>query len=287
MRTLSILLVVGCADPEPGGSEGTSDPTTQSPTDTDTDTEPTPTTPTTPVTTAPATDVEPPLGETSGGSGGAAHPNGTAMQASGADYILIAPSAATGSGVPLLIVYSGTEGSNVMTYNMLQLAPAYGMGDALVAVLDGRFSSADDGAAVIDALRADYDVDNDRTWLLSESAGTVAGLELGFEVRQSYFAAFWANDVNARGEPRDDAATLGFTPWGNAGPGGDLPDANAIVDAMAAAGYDLPADAPYSGAGAETHGSVEQFLTAVDFFADKSRSSNLRGISKPQVRRSF
>ena len=99
MRTLSILLVVGCADPEPGGSEGTSDPTTQSPTDTDTDTEPSPTTPTpptTPVTTAPATDVEPPLGETSGGSGGTAHPSGSDMQAGGADYILIAPSAATG-----------------------------------------------------------------------------------------------------------------------------------------------------------------------------------------------
>lgn len=215
-------------------------------------------------------DVEPPLGESSGGSGGSAWPNGTSATADGVSYQLLVPSGAT-SDVPLLIVFSGTEGASTMMSNMRQLAPYYGLDDAIIAVLDGRTAAAADGETVLDAIRADYDVDNDRTWLLSESAGTRAGLELGFELRQSWFAAYWANDVNARSEPAATAAELGFEPWGNAGPGGDYADANAIVSAMEAAGYRLPSDAPYSGEGADTHGSTEQFLAAVDFFSGKTR----------------
>ena len=45
--------------------------------------------------------------------------------------------------------------------------------------VDGTTARAADGAAVLDAVRADFDVDNDRTWLLSESAGTAAGLLAG------------------------------------------------------------------------------------------------------------
>jgi len=158
-----------------------------------------------------------------------------------------------------------------MMSNMKQVAPYFDLGDCLVAVLDGTSSDADDGAAVLDDVRSSYDVDNDQTWLLSESAGTRAGLELGLSLRQSYFAAYWANDVNAADVPALNAAALGFAPWGNAGPGGDLPDANSIVEGMRDAGYQLPSDAPYSGPGSDTHGSSDQFLAAVSFFAGKRR----------------
>jgi len=94
---------------------------------------------------------------------------------------------------------------------------------------------------------------------------------LAFFERPSWFAAYWANDVNASDQPTVHADELGFAPWGNAGPGGDWPDATTIVDGMRAAGWQLPVDAPYSGSGSDTHGSTEQFLEAVDFFSDKSR----------------
>lgn len=216
--------------------------------------------------------LDPPLGGTSGGSGGADAPSSTTMSAGGTSYRLLAPTgSARGSAVPLLLVISGTEGADAMMANMRQVAPYYGLEDALVAVLDGRSADGDDGFAVLGAVRAAFDVDNDRTWLLSESAGTAAGLDLAFDVAPTYFAAYWANDVNARATPSVDAAALGFVPWGNAGPGGDQADADAIVEGMRRAGWSLPADAPYGGAGADTHGSTEQFLAAVDFFADKAR----------------
>jgi len=120
-------------------------------------------------------------------------------------------------------------------------------------------------------VRAAYDIDNDRTWLLSESAGTTAGLELGLDRRPSFFAAYWANDVNAQRTPTYTATELGFAPWGNAGPGGAYADADAIVAGMAAAGYRLPSDAPYSGPGAGTHGDTNQFIAAVEFFVGKTR----------------
>jgi len=219
-------------------------------------------------------DVEPPFHGSSGGTGGTSCPSGCQESAGGVNFHVIAPNSyQPGTPTPLLLVYSGTEGGAGMTSNLTQVAAYCGIGDALIAVLDGWVYNGDAqaGATVLDDMRARYNVDNDRTWLLSESAGTTAGLELGFHVRQSYFAAFWANDVNEQDTPGQTAAQLGFEPWGNAGPGGDYPDANAIVAGMEAAGYRLPADAPYSGTGAGQHGSTEQFLAAVEFFAGKSR----------------
>lgn len=216
--------------------------------------------------------VDPPLGGTSGGSGGADHSKSTTITAGGVSYLLLAPSgSSTGKHRSFLVVISGTEGAAAMMSNMSQVAPYYDLDQTLIAVLDGTTQDETDAATVIDDVRADYDVDNDRTWLMSESAGTRAGLKLGFHTRQSYFAAYWANDVNFQDTPGETAAQLGFAPWGNAGPGGDQPDADAIVSAMASAGYQLPSDAPYSGSGSDTHGSSQQFLAAVSFFADKAR----------------
>ena len=251
------------------GNTGPSGPGDQGAPGTD-DTDNTDTAP--PIDTAPPTGIEPPLGETSNGSGGADASSSTALSAGGSSYLLLAPSgSASADTLCFLLVYSGTEGSTGMMSNMRQVAPYFGMEDCLVAVLDGTTSDAADGAAVLDDVRASFDVDNDRTWLLSESAGTREGLALGFDLRQSYFAAYWANDVNAAAAPALTADDLGFAPWGNSGPGGDLPDANTIVDGMRDAGYRLPSDAPYSGSGSTTHGSSDQFLAAVDFFADKRR----------------
>ena len=219
-------------------------------------------------------DVEPPFHGASGGTGGTTCPNGCSESAGGVNYHVIAPSSYQGgTPTPLLLVYSGTEGGTVMTSNLVQVAAHCGIGDALIAVLDGWVYNGDAqaGATVLDDMRARYNVDNDRTWLLSESAGTGAGLEIGFHLRQSYFAAFWANDVNDADTPGQTAAQLGFAPWGNAGPGGDYPDANAIVAGMESAGYRLPGDAPYSGSGAGQHGSTDQFLAAVSFFDGKTR----------------
>jgi hypothetical protein len=178
-----------------------------------------------------------------------------------------------------MLVYSGTEGGAMMMQNMQQFVAAdyAGMGSVIVGILDGSdyFSDgaagAADGEIVIDDVRSKYDISNDETYLLGESAGTSSGLTLGFQVRQSYFAAFWANDVNTSGTPGQTASELGFEPWGNAGPGGDYADADTIVAGMETAGYRLPSDAPYSGAGASVHGSTEQFMAAISFFQGKSR----------------
>jgi hypothetical protein len=77
--------------------------------------------------------------------------------------------------------------------------------------------------------------------------------------------------VNARATPLANAQALGFQPFGQAGPGGDLPDAEAIVAGMRAAGYRLDAVAPYAGPGATTHGAPEQFVAALRWFSGKSR----------------
>ena len=269
LRPLALCLTAGlllsCGEPDEddtrppkddSGAEGDTDTDTDTDTDSDADTD----------------SVEPPFDASSGGSGGSDYPTSSSVQIGGVSTWLLAPSGvSSSSSVPLLMVISGTEGAQGMMNNMVQVASHFGLGDALVVVLDGRSASAADGAAVLDGLRASYDVDNDRTWLLSESAGTRAGLQLAFDERPSWFAAYWANDVNARDEPGIHADQLGFAPWGNAGPGGDYPDANAIVDGMRDAGWQLPADAPYSGPGSDTHGSSDQFLEAVDFFAGKRR----------------
>jgi hypothetical protein len=99
------------------------------------------------------------------------------------------------------------------------------------------------------------------------------GLDLGLEVRQQAFAAYWANDVAAISRaPALTADELGFAPWGDSGPGGDFDTAQAIVDGMREAGYQLPEDAPYSGIGAPYHGAPQQFQAALAFLVDKVRA---------------
>lgn len=217
--------------------------------------------------------VVPPLGGSSGGSGGS-YPGYGSVDAGGIACNIIVPNSYhPGTPTSFLLVYSGTEGDDAMMTNLLNVGSSVGLGDFIIAVLDGvtYYNNPDAGATVIDWVRTNYNIDNDKTCLLSESAGTGAGLLLGFNVRQSYFAAYWANDVNCSYAPQQTAAQLGFAPWGNAGPGGNWVDADIIVNGMIAAGYRLPPDAPYSGAGSGTHGSLEQFIAALEFFPGKSR----------------
>jgi len=77
--------------------------------------------------------------------------------------------------------------------------------------------------------------------------------------------------VNASDAPTQTAAQLGFAPWGQAGPGGDMTDAAAIVAGMQAAGYRLPSPAPYAGPGSGMHGSLEQLVAAIGWFPGKTR----------------
>lgn len=214
----------------------------------------------------------PPFGGSSGGSGGAAPVNGTSQQAGSVSYYLIVP-ASVAKPSPFLLVYSGTEGGATMTSNLSQVGSVTNTSGFIRAVLDGVVynGNASAGATVLDDVRSKYDVDNDRTYLLSESAGTTAGLALGFTLRQSYFAAYWVNDINASASPSQNASQLGFAPWGQVGPGGDFTDANAVVAAMQAASYRLPNPAPYNGTGSGTHGDPNQFLAAVSFFPGKTR----------------
>ncbi len=217
--------------------------------------------------------LDPPAGATSGGSGGGATAGEARSTGDGIDYQIIAPAGCNGAGgCPLMIVFSGTEGAVNMMRNLQAMGFLAG-DDVIFAILDGRtyFGDGDPGVSVLDEVRGQYDVDNDRTWLLSESAGTQSGLEIGFHLRPSFFAAFWANDVNASDVPEQTSDDLGFEPWGNAGPGGDWPDANAIVDGMRDAGYRIEEPAPYDGAGSDVHGDPTQFQAAVSWFAGRTR----------------
>ncbi len=215
---------------------------------------------------------EPPFGGSSNGDGGPTPANGQQMQAGNVSYSLLAPSAPS-TPVPLLIVFSGTEGGAVMTNNLQQVANFTNSNGFIRAVLDGVVYNAQGsaGATVLDAVRGLYDIDNDRTYLMGESAGTTAALQLGFELRQSYFAAYWANDIVAAGSPGVGASALGFAPWGQVGPGGQQGLALQIVTAMQMASYRTDAVAPYAGAGNGTHGSPDQFLAAVSGFSGKTR----------------
>jgi hypothetical protein len=216
--------------------------------------------------------VNPPLGGSSGGSGGSNGLQGTLDLANGIEYRLIVP-ASPMKPSPIMIVFSGTEGGQNMTMNLLAAGPSTGTDKFIRAVLDGVLYNGNGGAGVtvLDYLRGRYDIDNDRTYLLGESAGTTAALQLGFHMRQSYFGAYWANDVNNNDKPGQTAAQLGFAPWGQVGPGGDFGDANIIASGMKAAGYRTPNPCPYSGAGSGTHGDPNQFLAALQFFPGKSR----------------
>ncbi|HEY4120853.1 MAG TPA: hypothetical protein VGM56_23480, partial [Byssovorax sp.] len=214
-----------------------------------------------------------PFGGSSGGSGGPAPVDGTVMTAGGIDYRLIVPASYSGSPTPFLLVYSGTEGGSLMTMDLQSVAPSTGTSGFIEAVIDGVVYNGDSsaGATVLDTVRSMYDVDDDRTYLLGESAGTSAAEGLAFHLRQAYFAAYWANDVNEVDAPASTASALGFAPWGQVGPGGETQIADAIVSGMQGAGYRLPSPAPYAGAGSGTHGDPNQFIAAVTFFVGKTR----------------
>lgn len=222
----------------------------------------------------PSSSVDPPLGGSSKGAGGSAPVAGATMTAQGITYRLIVPASYAGSATPLLIVFSGTEGGQTMTQNLTSLGPSTNTDGFIRAVLDGVAYNGNGaaGATVLGELRAKYDIDNDRTYLIGESAGTTAALKLGFHLRQSYFAAYWANDVVASDAPEKNAAELGFAPHGQAGPGGDLTNATKIVTAMKTAGYRVPDPAPYAGAGASQHGNPQQFIAALTFLGGKTRN---------------
>ena len=214
----------------------------------------------------------PPFGASSKGTGGATNLSGAAETASNISYQLIVPQTPAKPS-PFLLVFSGTEGGAAMTSNLIGVGPSTGTDGFIRAVLDGVVYNGNGaaGATVLDDVRAKYDIDNDRTYLLSESAGTTAGLALGFHLRESYFAAYWVNDVNATDAPAQTSAQISFQPWGQVGPGGDFTDASSIIAAMKTAGYRVPTPAPYDGTGSGTHGDPNQFIAAVSFFPGKTR----------------
>jgi hypothetical protein len=215
--------------------------------------------------------LDPPAGQSSKGSGGGPVDAELLTTPSGVYYRLIAPAAP--GPLPFLLVYSGTEGSQPMSINLLNFRGPTGTSGFVIAVLHGveYFADPQAGIDVMDEVRAHYDIDNDRTYLMSESAGTTAGLMLAFEQRPSWFAAYWANDVTTSAEPLVHADELGFSPWGNAGPGGQWAHAQAIVDGMAAAGWRTPEPSPYDGAGSGTHGDLDQLVAAIAWFPGKRR----------------
>ena len=214
----------------------------------------------------------PPFGDSSKGSGGPAPVAGTTAQAGGITYRLIVPPSPA-KPAPLLVIYSGTEGGAQMTMNAKSVGPLTKTDGFLVAVLDGVTYNGNGmaGATVLDDVRAKYDIDNDRTYLLGESAGTTAAFALGFHLREAWFAAYWANDVNAVDGPATPAAALGFAPSGQVGPGGQLATAQQIVMKMQTAGYQVSMPAPYNGPGSTTHGDPQQFIAAMTWFPGKTR----------------
>jgi hypothetical protein len=217
----------------------------------------------------------PPLGGSSAGTGGAAPVNGTAQQAQGINYLLVVPSTYAGAPTPVAIYYTGTAGADFITNQFILNATGQtGTGDFVFAVLDGNAYGLDGqaGATVLDDVRSHYNVDNDRTCLISQSAGTTGGLELGFHIRQGWFAAYYIDDVVGIGDsPGQTGTQLGFAPWGQSNAGGNAGLAQALVASMQAAGYQMPNPAPYAGPGATMHGSLDGQLDAMTFMVGKSR----------------
>ena len=78
---------------------------------------------------------------------------GTTTQAGGIQYRLVVPSSyVAGHATPLLIVYSGTEGGQQMTSNLMQVASFTGSASFIEAVLDGVTynGNGNAGATVLD-----------------------------------------------------------------------------------------------------------------------------------------
>ncbi|MHC4660767.1 MAG: hypothetical protein ACYS8W_03675 [Planctomycetota bacterium] len=221
-------------------------------------------------------DAEFPFGGSSDGTGGATGVS-SLTTASGVNYNIIVPSSYSESTPnEFMIVYSGTEGISVMTSNLQSIPLRTGTSHFIFAVLDGPTygDSGQPGSDVLDEVRAAYNVNNDMTYCLGESRGTGGAAQLAFELRQDCFAAYWANDITpaiSSYHPAETASALGFEPWGNVGPGGQMSIAEQVVQEMRDAGYRLPDDAPYSGPGSTQHGAIPQMEAALSFFVDKTR----------------
>ena len=212
----------------------------------------------------------PGFADSSHGTGGARPVNGTLLSLGGISYYLLAPPASGQGPLPLLVFICGVTGCAPMVATLDAAGGLPGL-DRSVRVLFEHTCAATQIASVMDDLRAHYDIDNDRTYLESESAGTITGIDLGFGLRQGWFAAYWLNDLVTSGAPAKTAAQIGFQPWGSAGPGGNVGAAQAVVAAMESAGYRLPTPKYYDGPGYDMHGSSQQGLASLMFFGGKSR----------------
>jgi hypothetical protein len=236
----------------------------------------------------------PPRGQSSGGTGGPGGLNGTLQRTANgaAEYYLFSPNGYKGAPTPFLLVFTGVEGAVRQSAggitsplpgetDFLRIwIPQVGLSNFVIAILDTpayyqrgiRYEAlAQLGEQVMDDVRAKYNIDNDRTCLLGQSMGTHAGEAMGFHMRQSYFAAYYLNDVVRVDAPERNAAQLGFAPSSQVGPGGAFNTANQLVANLRAGGYRLPAVAPYNGPGADQHGSPAQLMEAYRFFAGKVR----------------
>lgn len=223
-----------------------------------------------------ASAIQPPRGASSRGSGGGTAPTGSFVTVGAVQYALIVPSAyRANQPAPLVVVVAGAQGAAALANALLLNAASVGPSGAILAVVDAMIyvDAAGAAAQTLDDVRARYNVDNDRTYLLGDAEGVAAAFELGLQRRQSWFAALWGNDLVAvpLSRPARSAAEVGVAPWANVSPGGLTVFARQVVAALREGGYRLPQDAPYGGSGATTRGSVAAQQAALRFFADKVR----------------
>ena len=218
----------------------------------------------------PLSTTVPPFSGSSHGTGGTMPVVGATVAIPGISYRLIAPSSTGGGPMPFLVFICGVNGCDSMVQTLDYADGISGL-EHSVRILAEHTDSAEAIAAAMDDVRAKYDIDNDRTYLESESAGTLSGIALGFQLRQGWFAAYWLNDLVTSGAPQQTAQQLGFAPWGSAGPGGNFGAAMAVVAAMQTAGYRIPDPPYYNGPGAEMHGNGAQGLASLQFFGGKRR----------------
>jgi hypothetical protein len=169
-------------------------------------------------------------------------------------------------------VFSGVEGKSAMAQNIRQLAATTGVGNHIIAVLDGRSATAQDGVDVLTQLRGWYNVNNNAVKVLTESAGTREGLTYALRTGQADVCSTWANDPVAVVTPSKTAAELGFTPSGSAGAGqqaqNDVTRARQIVDGMKNKNYQTkdPYIDPNSG-----HGTVQGLIEGLKYLATKTK----------------
>lgn len=220
--------------------------------------------------------IQPPRSASSRGSGGGTAPTGSFVTVGAVQYALIVPSAYRATqATPLVIVLAGAQGAAALSNALLLNAASVGPSGAIIAVVDALLyvDAAGAAAQMLDDVRARYNVDNDRTYLLGDAEGVAAAFELGLQRRQSWFAALWGNDLVAvpLSRPARSAAEVGVAPWANVSPGGLTVFARQVIAALRAGGYRLPDDAPYGGSGAATRGSAAAQQAALRFFANKVR----------------